>query len=151
MYRPSCDHLQVGRQTGSLAWRLARGELGVSSEGWVWRPSEQDTEAGVMIVEYNVVTDQYCHGDQVREGFRSGTWTCNNLARKIETDWNMVTLTCSSLICFNHLSTQVYIARSEGCSDSGEVEWSFQTQDNVTIDRVVVLVDSDTFQSGSVR
>ena len=89
-----------------------------------------------MTVEYHVTSDTYSHGhqDNVKQGFSSGTWSYSNLGRKVETDWNMV-----------------YIARMEGNNDEGDVEWKFKMPASVTIDRVVVMVDSDTFESGSVR
>lgn len=129
---------QVGRQTGSLAWRLARGELGQTTTDtqWVWEPSEADLEAGMMSLEYSVVEDVYRTGAGAREGFMSGLWSGRNLARKVETDWNMA-----------------YIARVEGteAKDRGEAEWRLRLPPSVTVDRLELLVDSKTFQSGAVR
>ena len=129
---------QIGRQTGSLAWRLARGELGqvTTDTQWVWEPSEADLEAGVMTLEYNVVEDVYRTRTGAREGFMSGLWSGKNLARKVETDWHMA-----------------YIARVEGSEarDRGEAEWRLRLPSTVTIDRLELLVDSKTFQSGAVR
>lgn len=129
---------QVGRQTGSLAWRLARGELGEvnTDTQWVWEPSEADMEAGVMTLEYSVVEDVYRTGVMVREGFMSGLWSGRNVARKVEHDWNMA-----------------YIARVEGtgAKDKGEAEWRLRLPNSVSVDRLELLVDSKTFQSGAVR
>ena len=129
---------QVARQTGSLAWRLARGEMGgAAPTQWAWQPSAAQLEAGHMTVEYDVVGDRYlASGGPERSGFVSGTWSSAGLARKVEADWNMV-----------------YIARLEGAAagDRGEAEWRFQLPQAVTADRVVVTVDSKTFESGSVR
>ena len=126
---------KVGRQTGSLAWRLARGELGVApASEWMWQPSVSDLEDGIMTVEYDVVNDKYRHGDVTKDGFLSGSWSSVNMARKVETDWNMV-----------------YIARVEGNNDPGEVEWKFQMPDIFTIDRVVLNVDSCCYHTGKIR
>ena len=129
---------QVGRQTGSLAWRLARGELGqvTTDTQWVWEPSEAELEAGVMSLEYSVVEDVYRTRAGAREGFMSGLWSGRNLARKVETDWNMA-----------------YIARVEGteAKDRGEAEWRLRLPPSVTVDRLELFVDSTTFQSGAVR
>ena len=129
---------QVGRQTGSLAWRLARGELGKDTQDthWVWEPCEAEIEAGVMKVEYSAVEDSYIAGRGARGGFMAGVWSCRNLARKVETDWNMV-----------------YISRVEGseAEDRGEAEWRLRLPDSVAVDRLELLVDSKTFSSGAVR
>ena len=77
---------KVGRQTGSLAWRLARGELGATTSNteWSWKPSNSEVEAGVMTVSYDVVSDMYTHGDEVKEGFASGVWSSDNMNRKVK-------------------------------------------------------------------
>ncbi len=56
-----------GRQTGSLAWRRARGELGdvedaKKIEKYVWTLSDDEKEAGVFQLEYNVSKDLYIRG-----------------------------------------------------------------------------------------
>jgi len=127
---------KVGRQTGSLAWRLARGELGVktSNTEWSWKPSNSEVDSGVMTVSYDVVSDIYTHGDEVKEGFAAGLWSSDNVNRKVESDWNMV-----------------YIARNEGNCGQGEVEWKFVMREGYTIDRVILDVDSTCFKTGTVR
>lgn len=76
-----------GRQTGSLAWRLARGETGaqpVQQANHVLKPSEKEVEAGVITVEYNAATDEYKRGDgQVIKGWRAGVFEANNVNRKV--------------------------------------------------------------------
>ena len=50
-----------GRQTGSLSWRLARGEAG-SAEAvtkTVWRLTEEEKESKSFHLEYSVVQDKY--------------------------------------------------------------------------------------------
>ena len=67
---------------------------------------------------------------------QGGLHVGSNLARKVETDWNMA-----------------YIARVEGteAKDRGEAEWRLRLPQSVTVDRLELLVDSKTFQSGAVR
>ena len=101
---------------------------------WVWQPSDIDVEAGVMTVEYDVVTDKYKHGDVTKDGFESGCWNSINMARKVETEGKMV-----------------YVARMGGNNGPGEVEWRFQMPDDVFIDRVVLDIDSSCFHSGDIR
>ena len=130
---------KVGRQTGSLAWRLARGEVGQArqEDGWVWSPSQAAVEAGVMEVSYDVVTDTYSEsGGERREGWSSGLWRSVNIGRKVETDWNMV-----------------YLARLEGSDteQQGEAEWRFSVGEGAAISRVVLSVDSTCYHGASVR
>ena len=89
-----------------------------------------------MTLEYSAVRDVYRTRAGDREGFMSGLWSGRNLARKVETDWNMA-----------------YIARVEGteAKDRGESEWRLKLPQSVTVDRLELLVDSKTFQSGAVR
>ena len=130
---------KVGRQTGSLAWRLARGEAGEErlEAGCVWSPDQAALEAGVMEVTYDVVRDKYSEGGvERREGWRSGVWRGQNIGRKVETDWNMV-----------------YLARVEGSEreQQGEVEWRFSVGEEATVSRVVVSVESCCYHGASVR
>ena len=76
---------KVGRQTGSLAWRLARGELGAPAPAveWSWKPCDADVEEGLMTVSYDVVSDKYTHANNVKEGFTSGVWSSENVNRKV--------------------------------------------------------------------
>ena len=133
--RQVSDGDKMGRQTGSRAWRLARGELGDSVSGaeWVWTPSDTDLAAGVMTVQYDVVQDKYYHGDTVIDTFAAGTWKCSNISRKVESDWNMV-----------------YLARVEANNNPGTLEWKFQMRDNYVIVRIVVTVESTCFHGGRV-
>merc|ERR1712117_174467 len=134
--RQVSDGDRGGRQTGSRAWRLARGELGDTVTGgeWVWTPSDSDLATGVMTVQYDVVQDKYYQGDTVRDTFAAGTFSCDNIARKVESDWNMV-----------------YLARLEGNNGAGTMEWKFQMRDNFVVDRIVVSVDTTCFHDGVIR
>ena len=130
---------QVGRQTGSLAWRLARGEVGQQSrqEGWVWSPGEGAGQ--VMEVNYDVVRDSYSTTNTAggeREGWSAGVWRSQNIQRKVETDWNMV-----------------YLARLEGSArdQQGEVEWVVKMREGEVVDRVVLRLESTVYQGASVR
>ena len=87
-----------------------------------------------MTVEYDVVTDKYRHGDITKDGFESGCRSSINMARKVETEGNMV-----------------YVARMEENNGPGEVEWRFQMPDDVILERVVLNVDSSCFHSGDIR
>jgi len=124
---------RVGRQTGSLAWRLARGEMG--DQQYVFTPTKEEIEEGEMEVEYDCAEDKYFRKGKVvaQEGFLSGVFSSCNVARKVEADWNMV-----------------YVARVEGNCDKGEVTWKFKMEDGVTIKNVRLLVGSTCYESGKV-
>lgn len=47
-----------GRRTGALAWRLARGELGEQGAGHTFRPTLQEREEGMVVVQYCVVRNR---------------------------------------------------------------------------------------------
>ena len=131
----------MGRQTGSLAWRLARGELGQqgAGEGWVWGPRQEGGEGQVVELSYDVVRDSYsttntAGGD--KQGWSSGVWRSQNIQRKVETDWNMA-----------------YLARVEGSDreQQGEIEWRVRAREGERISRVVLRVESTVYQGATVR
>jgi len=127
---------RIGRQTGSLAWRLARGELGQrESAEYVFLPSEDEIEKGVMEVEFDCAEDKYFGTGRklVKEGFLSGVSSSNNVARKVESDWN-----------------KVYVARMEGNCDKGEVTWKFRMREGIEVGKVKLMVGSSCYESGVV-
>jgi len=124
---------RVGRQTGSLAWRLARGELG--DQEHVFTPTQKEVTEGVMEIGYDCAEDKYFRQGRVvaKEGFLSGVFSSENVARKVEADWNMV-----------------YVSRMEGNCDKGEVSWKFKMPEGVVVRRVKLLVGSTCYESGVV-
>jgi len=48
---------RVGTQTWSLAWRLARGELG--DQEHVFTPTQKEVREGVMDIGYDCAEDKY--------------------------------------------------------------------------------------------
>merc|ERR1719427_535643 len=111
-----------GRQTGSLAWRLARGEAGRVSQAaqQVFRPP---TGAERFSLRYNCATDQYLDGagQVLVEGFQTGLYSGENVARKVEPDWD-----------------KVYIAREEGCGGPGRAVWRAAAGPGRQVDRLRV-------------
>merc|ERR1719427_2214574 len=126
---------KMGRQTGSLAWRLARGELGDQEQEHVFTPTEKEVMDGVMEVEYDCAEDKYFRIGRVvaKEGFLSGVFGSENVARKVEADWNMV-----------------YVARREGNCDKGVVSWKFKMPEGVMVKKVKLVVGSTCYESGAV-
>jgi len=134
---------KVGRLTGSLAWRLARGEMGPQvvnkEEGFVFSPTEEEITAGLMETEYSCAEDKYYRTvGGVREvlpldGLGGGVNSLTNVSRKVEADWN-----------------KVYLARVEGNCEKGSVCWKFVLPKGVEVGRVEVMVGSSTFSTGRV-
>ena len=137
---------QAGRKTGSLAWRLARGELGTQpAAGHVFKPSIAEKKEGVMVIEYCVKDNMYYRGSGRElahismeemgggEGFLKGAHTAENVARKVEADWD-----------------KVYLARTEGSQEKGYISWKISLEDNLKVGKVEVIVQSTTFHGGKV-
>lgn len=103
-----------GRTTGSLAWRLARGELGSKESArhseFVFRLLEDEKNSELLHMKYSCAKDVYvrCSSqDRSIFGWRSCTFSVNSVFKKEESDWKMA-----------------YLAREEGTS-SGEITWKF--------------------------
>lgn len=130
-----------GRNSGSLAWRIARGEtkaidsLTVPS-GFVFTPTEREKSDQVLHIRYNTSKDEYCRVSddrQVTPSWDQCVWQMEGVFRKVEHDWKMV-----------------YLARREDLS-TGRVCWKFDFSPvEMKIKSVSVMAYSATFQSGTV-
>ena len=104
-----------GRTTGSLAWRLARGEAGdlaaqKSNEPYIFRLTVEEKNRKLIHVKYSCARDRYVRISsdcQEENGFQSCTHNSQNIFRKEESDWKMV-----------------YLARTEG-STTAAISWKF--------------------------
>ncbi|XP_066571832.1 peptide-N(4)-(N-acetyl-beta-glucosaminyl)asparagine amidase isoform X2 [Amia ocellicauda] len=127
-----------GRTSGSLAWRVARGETGsqTSKPGLVFTPSENEKLQKRFHLQYNVTKDQYCrvsNNEEEIKGWEKGAWKKESVFRKVENDWQMV-----------------YIACIEG-SSSGRITWKFDCSlAGLKMKTVSVKASSETFHSGKV-
>ncbi|CAL8297315.1 unnamed protein product [Lota lota] len=130
-----------GRGSGSLAWRIARGEVGAPEAApqvaeHVFTPTETEKNKGLLHLRYCASRDQYqrvSNGDEVIAGWERGVWRKDCVFRKVENDWQMV-----------------YIARTEG-SPCGTLSWRFDCAGvGVTMRAVSVTTHSQTFNSGAV-
>lgn len=105
----------TGRTTGSLAWRMARGEIGssqapTSAEPFVFKLTEEERKSKVFHVKYSCAKDEYIRvskNSEVIKPFSSCVNKQQNVFRKEERDWKMA-----------------YLARTEG-SSSAEISWKF--------------------------
>ncbi|XP_014232261.1 peptide-N(4)-(N-acetyl-beta-glucosaminyl)asparagine amidase [Trichogramma pretiosum] len=129
-----------GRTSGSLAWRLARGEMGGGpSEKTVWNIPTGTKE---FELTYFIAGDKYIAKDITndkilleKKGWQNGVdHTEGGIFRKEELDWKMV-----------------YLARSEK-SSNGLIVWSFNVEDskNMCIEKIHFQATVKTFNNGKV-
>ncbi|MGH0165421.1 UNVERIFIED_CONTAM: hypothetical protein FKN15_053481 [Acipenser sinensis] len=128
-----------GRTSGSLTWRVTRGETASQqlNKGFVFIPSEKEKTQKSFHLQYNIAKDHYIRVSNNQEelsGWEKGTWKTESVFRKLETDWQMV-----------------YIARTEG-SSSAKISWKFVCGSvGLKIKTVSIRASSETFQTGKVR
>ena len=122
---------EVGRTSGSEAWRSARGEIRGT------RDSTTGHVFDVLNVRYSAVNDKYYDeaGDVLFLGWQRGVWKVEGaeIARKVEYDWNMA-----------------YLARAEGtpASSASTVSWKWKLPKGQDVSRVQVTFSSTVFHSG---
>ncbi|XP_072009709.1 peptide-N(4)-(N-acetyl-beta-glucosaminyl)asparagine amidase [Engystomops pustulosus] len=125
------------RVSGSLAWRVARGETGLQTKSFVFVPTEKEKAEKRFHLQYNIVDDRYTrvsNNNEVISGWESRVWVAESMCRKVENDWKMV-----------------YLARTEGAS-SAKIGWKFECASvGLSIDSISVCSSSQTFQNGEVN
>ncbi|XP_008831363.1 peptide-N(4)-(N-acetyl-beta-glucosaminyl)asparagine amidase [Nannospalax galili] len=126
-----------GRVSGSVAWRVARGEMGLERKETLFIPSEDEKLSRRLHLCYNIVKDHYVRASSNNEtisGWENGVWRVESIFRKVETDWNMV-----------------YLARKEG-SSFAYISWKFECGSaDLKVDSISIKTSSHTFQTGSVQ
>ena len=131
-----------GRKTGSLDWRISRGELGGSGGnqkfGGSFCPTETEIEAKVFHLELDIAANLYSRplagdGKEKIEDWQQGVKEGDNIFRKVEHDWNMV-----------------YLARTEG-TQKATITWALDlSKTNLSVKTVELLVHSKTYENGRV-
>uniref|UniRef100_A0A4W6FQJ5 Peptide-N(4)-(N-acetyl-beta-glucosaminyl)asparagine amidase n=1 Tax=Lates calcarifer TaxID=8187 RepID=A0A4W6FQJ5_LATCA len=109
-----------GRNSGSLAWRIARGET--RAAGYVFTPTEQEKNDRLLHVCYSLI-----------QSWDQCVWRKESVFRKVENDWQMV-----------------YIARTEGSSMGRISWKFDVAPVGMKIKSVSVMARSQTFHSGKV-
>ncbi|KAJ9576021.1 hypothetical protein L9F63_007121 [Diploptera punctata] len=126
-----------GRSSGSLVWRLARGETqGEALVPYVWKPTQAEIAAGKMHIKYSASKNKYFRevGMEEHQSWDRGVYEAKSVCRKEEEDWKMV-----------------YIARTEG-SEEGSVSWKFDlTGTGVVVDIVQLSFFSKLYKTGQVN
>ncbi|KAG8230480.1 hypothetical protein J437_LFUL013521 [Ladona fulva] len=129
-----------GRASGSLAWRLARGEMGCNMELFkphIWQLTENERDAKILTVKYSCALDKYVKlvgGNATEiEGWKNGLFEVNSVFRKKEDDWKMV-----------------YLARTED-AEQGSIKLKFDVSSSgLVVKSVSVHCQSAVFESGNV-
>ncbi|XP_067365182.1 peptide-N(4)-(N-acetyl-beta-glucosaminyl)asparagine amidase isoform X3 [Channa argus] len=130
-----------GRSSGSLAWRIARGECRPSdprtqAAGYVFTPTQKEKSDRLLHVRYSSTKDQYCrlsNNAEIISSWDQCVWSKESVFRKVENDWQMV-----------------YVARTEG-SCVGTISWKFDVAPvGMKIESVSVMASSQTFHTGKV-
>ncbi|OCT75874.1 peptide-N(4)-(N-acetyl-beta-glucosaminyl)asparagine amidase [Xenopus laevis] len=126
-----------GRVSGSLAWRVTRGETSLQpNKSVVFIPSESEKISKRFHLQYNVVEDTYTrasNNNEVIAGWENGTWKAESICRKVENDWKMV-----------------YLARTEG-SSSAAISWKIECASaGLQIESLSVRTSSQTFHNGKI-
>ncbi|XP_061443868.1 peptide-N(4)-(N-acetyl-beta-glucosaminyl)asparagine amidase isoform X1 [Rhineura floridana] len=126
-----------GRISGSTAWRVARGEIALESNGAIFIPTGEEKASKLLHLRYNIVEDCYMrisNNNEKISGWEKGVWRMDSLWRKVESDWKMV-----------------YLARKEG-SLSSYICWKFECGSvGLKIENISIRTSSQTFHSGRVR
>ncbi|XP_069814761.1 peptide-N(4)-(N-acetyl-beta-glucosaminyl)asparagine amidase [Dendropsophus ebraccatus] len=126
-----------GRISGSLAWRVIRGEAGLQTKSFVFVPTEKEKADKCLHLQYNVVDDRYTrvsNNNEVINGWENGVWMTESISRKVENDWKMV-----------------YLARTEG-SSSAKIGWKFECASvGLSVESISVRTSSQTFNDGKIN
>ncbi|XP_035038415.2 peptide-N(4)-(N-acetyl-beta-glucosaminyl)asparagine amidase [Hippoglossus stenolepis] len=130
-----------GRDSGSMAWRIARGETraaesSTQAEGYVFTATEKEKSDRLLHVCYSATKDQYCrlsNSSEVVQGWDQCVWRKESVFRMLEKDWQMV-----------------YISRTEG-SSTGRMSWKFDfAAVGMKMKSVSIRTSSQTFHTGKV-
>jgi peptide-N4-(N-acetyl-beta-glucosaminyl)asparagine amidase len=132
---PTKDELK-GRSSGSLAWRVGRGETNAIPSKYVFKLSPIEVKERQFNLRFSSAKNRYERflGSTVLEAaddWKTWEYHSENIFRKVEHDHKMV-----------------YLSRTEE-SENGMVEWRFQF--GVSIKSVNVRLDKKTFESGQIR
>lgn len=133
------DETYEGRTSGSLAWRLARGEIVQANmeKNYIWDVSKNGQ---TFELRYNIVKDVYhvVHNDgailKQKSGWQEGLNTTDGgIFRKVENDWKMV-----------------YLARSPQ-AQSGCVKWTFKVANSeLYLETLNLKTRSEVFHGANV-
>lgn len=121
-----------GRTSGSLSWRLARGEI--QTKKFIWTPTKSEIANKKFKLQYSTAMDKYEHDGTTYEGWQNGVYSYSSLFRKKELDWK-----------------QVYLCREENCEKS-TIEWQFDfTSSGLVVQYITLMYTTTLYNSGLVE
>ena len=122
---------QQGRNSGSIMWRLSRGETGksISSNG------HQFLIENDFSLAYNSVSDEYKNDNKIIKNWKTLTFKYGNIDRKVERDWNMT-----------------YLARCEGSSVDGigTIIWKLNFA-KCPRWKMIIRLNCTTYENGDIQ
>uniref|UniRef100_A0A182Q7B3 Peptide-N(4)-(N-acetyl-beta-glucosaminyl)asparagine amidase n=1 Tax=Anopheles farauti TaxID=69004 RepID=A0A182Q7B3_9DIPT len=134
-----------GRSSGSLEWRLQRGEQQVNTR-YMFIPTEEEVQAKQFNIRYCCATDCYERflkgaSNRVNEritetssGWESRQYVSRNIFRKEEHDWKIV-----------------YLARTEG-TDEATIEWNFDfSVQGLRVKQIELCFGQETYEGAKVE
>ncbi|XP_035788576.1 peptide-N(4)-(N-acetyl-beta-glucosaminyl)asparagine amidase-like [Anopheles albimanus] len=134
-----------GRSSGSLEWRLQRGEQQVNTR-YMFIPTADEVQAKQFNIRYCCATDRYERflkgsSNRVNEritetshGWESRQYMSRNIFRKEEHDWQMV-----------------YLARTEG-TEEATIEWYFDfSVQGLRVKQIELRFGQETYESAKVE
>ncbi|CAG9800040.1 unnamed protein product [Chironomus riparius] len=134
--REPTENEKKGRSSGSLAWRLGRGETEVASN-FIFKLLPAEINAKEFNVRYSCAKNRYERfiGTNVIESatdWKSWEFKSENIFRKVEHDHKMA-----------------YLSRNED-TNVGTIEWKFDFN-NLSIKSVKLKIESAIFQTGKLE
>ncbi|KAJ7380427.1 Peptide-N(4)-(N-acetyl-beta- glucosaminyl)asparagine amidase [Desmophyllum pertusum] len=130
-----------GRTSGSLAWRLLRGETKQQAEEekhepYIYKPTDEEIKEKRLRICFNCIMNKYLRGYDRKldlSGWQSRVAAYSSISRKVEQDWKMV-----------------YLSRTDTAS-TGSITWQIDLNScHLVIDTVTIVAISTTFQTGRV-
>lgn len=139
--RPPTQAELEGRSSGSLEWRLQRGEQKLNSF-YIFIPNEQEIQSKQFNVRYSCAKDNYERFligpmgpvmTETTKDWKSCHYTSENIFRKEEHDWKML-----------------YLARTEGTA-VGTISWKFDFSiQSMKIKNIKVKFGKQTYEGANV-
>lgn len=127
--REPTENERKGRSSGSLSWRLQRGET-TNSNFHVITLNDNEKREKLFKLRYSCARDIYeCSGREKVSGWSSLVFSSTNIFRKVENDHKMT-----------------YLARTEE-SETGELKLSFDFSD-LKIKSIDLKFNTNVFDSG---
>ncbi|GJQ78291.1 hypothetical protein Trydic_g22132 [Trypoxylus dichotomus] len=134
------DKDKKGRSSGSLSWRLARGEQQIEAgfTPYIWKFSDEDIGTNSVSVRYFTASNRYEVLTEAKtstlEEWHKGASEVEGIFRKEEKDWKMV-----------------YLTRKEG-SPIGKIKWTFEVDSaSKVFDTVDINFDYSLYENGKVE